>query len=203
MFTHIKDVKYTLPHLTRKNVDGVRKYFDDDGYMYDSTTSVVGFKDQDGLKQWRESVGEDVADYISRQALSLGSKLHEMVEKYLYDTDTYVLESNIFAHAHFNNIKPLVDNIDNIYGLETKLRSKELGLAGTADCIAEYKGIPSIIDFKTSSKKKSEKYIEKYFQFFKFTIDCYAYGLKYASQGFIAFMWRGSSANGLFKVKRS
>ena len=163
MFTHIKDVKYTLPHLTRKNVDGVRKYFDDDGYMYDSTTSVVGFKDQDGLKQWRESVGEDVANYISRQALSLGSKLHEMVEKYLYDTDTYVLESNIFAHAHFNNIKPLVDNIDNIYGLETKLRSKEVGLAGTADCIAEYKGIPSIIDFKTSSKKKNEKYIEKYF----------------------------------------
>ena len=99
MFTHIKDVKYTLPHLTRKNVDGVRKYFDDDGYMYDSTTSVVGFKDQDGLKQWRESVGEDVANYISRQALSLGSKLHEMVEN-IFMILTHMFLKAIYLHMH-------------------------------------------------------------------------------------------------------
>jgi len=36
-------------------------------------------------------------------------------------------------------------------------------LAGTADCVAEYNGVQSIIDFKTSNKKKDESYIENYF----------------------------------------
>ena len=72
-------------------------------------------------------------------------------------------EKNIFAKAHFNNIEPLLANIDLINGLETKLCSKRLGLAGTVDCIAQYKGVDSIIDFKTSSKKKKDEWIKKYF----------------------------------------
>ena len=36
-------------------------------------------------------------------------------------------------------------------------------MAGSVDCIAEYEGVLSVIDFKTASKPKKEEYIENYF----------------------------------------
>ena len=41
--------------------------------------------------------------------------------------------------------------------------SNYLRLAGTVDCIADFKGKPHIIDFKTSSKPKNRDWIHSYF----------------------------------------
>ena len=160
MFVHTPNTK-PLPQLKRKNEDGRRVYYDTEGNRYHSVTNVVGSIDEKGLEEWRNAVGEDVANYVSRRAMNLGTKLHTMVETYLYNKKN--TEKNIFAKAHFDNIKPLLQPIANIRGLEEKMCSKNLGLAGTADCIAEYNGELSIIDFKTSSKKKQEDWILKYF----------------------------------------
>ena len=160
MFVHTPNTK-PLPQLKRKNEDGRRVYYDTEGNRYHSVTNVVGSIDEKGLEEWRNAVGEDVANYVSRRAMNLGTKLHTMVETYLYNKKN--TEKNIFAKAHFDNIKPLLQPIANIRGLEEKMCSKDLGLAGTADCIAEYNGELSIIDFKTSSKKKQEDWILKYF----------------------------------------
>ena len=66
-----------------------------------------------------------------------------------------------------------LDRIDNISYIETMLYSTNIGLAGQVDCIAEFDGVPSIIDFKTSSKMKKEEWIEDYF------LQCTAYSLMY------------------------
>jgi genome maintenance exonuclease 1 len=60
-------------------------------------------------------------------------------------------------------LKPELDKIDNIRALETPLWSKTLGLAGRTDCIAEYNGKLSIIDFKASTKEKRKQDIDNYF----------------------------------------
>ena len=150
-----------LPKLKRKNEGGHRVYYDEDKNRYHSVTTVVGSIDQKGLDEWREKVGKDVADHVAMKSAITGTKLHKIVESYLANEESE--EENIFAKAHFNNIEPLLANIDLINGLETKLCSKRLGLAGTVDCIAQYKGVDSIIDFKTSSKKKKDEWIKKYF----------------------------------------
>ena len=150
-----------LPKLKRKNENGHRVYYDEDKNRYHSVTTVVGSIDQKGLDEWREKVGKDVADHVAMKSAITGTKLHKIVESYLANEESE--EENIFAKAHFNNIEPLLANIDLIRGLETKLCSKRLGLAGTVDCIAQYKGVDSIIDFKTSSKKKKDEWIKKYF----------------------------------------
>ena len=41
--------------------------------------------------------------------------------------------------------------------------SHHLGVAGRVDCVAEFDGKISIIDFKTSQKIKPRKYVENYF----------------------------------------
>ena len=150
-----------LPKLKRKNENGHRVYYDEAKNRYHSVTTVVGSIDQKGLDEWREKVGKDVADHVAMKSAITGTKLHKIVESYLANEESE--EENIFAKAHFNNIEPLLANIDLINGLETKLCSKRLGLAGTVDCIAQYKGVDSIIDFKTSSKKKKDEWIKKYF----------------------------------------
>ena len=162
MFKHRNTISPEgLPKLKRKNEGGHRVYYDEDKNRYHSVTTVVGSIDQKGLDEWREKVGKDVADHVAMKSAITGTKLHKIVESYLANEESE--EENIFAKAHFNNIEPLLANIDQINGLETKLCSKRLGLAGTVDCIAQYKGVDSIIDFKTSSKKKKDEWIKKYF----------------------------------------
>jgi genome maintenance exonuclease 1 len=54
-------------------------------------------------------------------------------------------------------------NIGTIYGIEALLYSRLLQAAGTADLLAKYNGVNSIIDFKTSKRIKTEDQIESYF----------------------------------------
>ena len=73
----------------------------------------------------------------------------------------------------FNQFVPILDRIDNVHYLETMLYSETLGLAGQVDCIAEFDGIPSVIDFKTSLRLKKEDWILNYFE------QCTCYSLMY------------------------
>ena len=58
---------------------------------------------------------------------------------------------------------PKIDLIDNIYEIESSLWSGSMGIAGRVDCIAEFDGVLSIIDFKGSTRKKSPEHIQEYF----------------------------------------
>ena len=54
-------------------------------------------------------------------------------------------------------------NVDGIYAQEAGLYSDKYKVAGRVDCIAEYKGVPSIIDFKTSTKERNDNWNENYY----------------------------------------
>jgi genome maintenance exonuclease 1 len=53
--------------------------------------------------------------------------------------------------------------LNNIWMQEVFLYSDRLKTAGQVDCIAEFDGQLSIIDFKTSRKPKKEEWITSYF----------------------------------------
>ena len=64
----------------------------------------------------------------------------------------------------FMQMKSLLDsNVNNILAQEVALYSDKLQIAGRVDCIAEWCGKLSIIDFKTSRKPKKKEWIENYF----------------------------------------
>ena len=52
---------------------------------------------------------------------------------------------------------------NNIYLQEAALYSDQLEVAGRVDCIAEFDGVLSIIDFKTSAEPKRDSYLYDYF----------------------------------------
>ena len=168
MFNH---VNLNLPKLSRKTVDGVRYYqVEDGGEMLDlvSITSVTSHRNRAKFAKWRKKVGDKEADRITKAATSRGTDMHTLTEYYLKNEDapTDVLP---ISKMLFNIAKPFLDSITNIHALESSMYSKELGIAGTVDCIAEYDGELAIIDFKTSKSPKPRKWIDHYF------VQCCAY----------------------------
>lgn len=142
------------------NSDGSRLYETPSGKSYPSVTTVTGLHTAKGIAEWRKRVGEEQATKISTQAAKRGTKVHQLCEDYLRSGS---VEPDIFHAEMFGSIRPLLDQIDNIHCLETPLWSDFLQVAGTVDCIAEFQGKLSVIDFKTSSKPKDRDDIHNYF----------------------------------------
>jgi genome maintenance exonuclease 1 len=161
MFNHCN---VSLPQLERETIDGVRYYkiLDEDGvHKFASITSVTSYHNRHIFEDWRKRVGEEEANRVNKAATSRGTDLHTLVENHLLNKD--LPEVQLISKHLFKIIKPELDKINNIYALESSLYSKVLGIAGTVDCIAEYNGELSVIDFKTSKKEKPREWIEHYF----------------------------------------
>lgn len=151
-----------LKSLPEEYIDGKRHYVTPNGIKVPSVTTVLGHFGKEGITKWQNKVGLEEANKIKNRAATRGTKFHAMMEKYLGN------EQNIFEDVMpdmkqaFNDAKSIIDKIDNIYYLESQLYSEVIGLAGRTDVIAEYDGVPSIIDFKTSLRLKKEEWIDSY-----------------------------------------
>ena len=168
MFNHID---LNLPSLDRETIDGVRYYKvpnNEDLIRLVSITSVTSHFNKEIFVKWRKRVGEDEANRITKKATSRGTDMHTLVEHYLKNEDLPKVQQ--ISDFLFKISKSTLNKINNIHALESSLYSKELGIAGTVDCIAEFDGELAIIDFKTSAKPKPEEWIEHYF------VQCMAYG---------------------------
>jgi len=153
-----------LPQLERETIDGVRYYkvpHEDQLLKLVSITSITSHINKEIFVNWRKRVGEQEADRITKAATSRGTDMHTLVENYLYNRDLPVVQP--LSEFLFKIAKPELHKINNIRALEGSLYSKQLGVAGTVDCIADYDGELSIIDFKTSKKPKPKEWIEHYF----------------------------------------
>ena len=163
MFNHV-DHGITLPKMTRKTTEQGRKYFTPDGNAYPSITTVLGILSVDGIMKWRKRVGEEEANKISHQAATRGTSVHKLAEDYIDNVDDWkgkALPNNLYTFSH---LKDIIDNrLNNVWFQEEYLYSDRLKCAGQVDCIAEFDGELSIIDFKTSRKPKKLEWITNYF----------------------------------------
>ena len=153
-----------LVSLKTEEVDGKRFYVTPSGAKLPSVTTVLGHSKKHLIKEWRERVGQDEAQKISTRASVRGTKFHNMMEKYLQN-DTALFE-NVMPDMKqaFRDVQKTVDLIDNIHYIECPLYSESLGVAGRTDCIGEFAGVLSVIDFKTSTRLKKEEWIDNYFE---------------------------------------
>jgi genome maintenance exonuclease 1 len=159
-----------LPKLTATNKDGVRLYETPEGNKYPSITTVLSVRNKQGLMEWRKRVGNEVANHISRTAAARGTKVHHMCEDYLNNMELDFPDKwkehrkNFLPYCLFTQLKEkALCNVNNIYAQEAGLYSDKYKVAGRVDCVAEYKGTLSIIDFKTSTKEKNDEWNENYY----------------------------------------
>lgn len=157
-------------HLNIHNFADLKAVTTDRGRVYDvfgenyhSVTTVIGHSKKKSIAEWRQRVGEEEANKISKRATSRGSKTHKLAEDYLNNLKLDRYKDDVLSMGMFYQIRPFLDKINNIHALEAPLYSKLLKIAGRVDCIAEYDGELAVIDFKTSSKPKKEEWIHDYF----------------------------------------
>ena len=167
MFNH---VPVEIGKLVQVNARGGRYYETPTGAKYPSVTSVTRLHNQESIQAWKDKVGEEEAGKISRRALARGNKIHSLAEKYLLNEGDM---SDDFSKADFGQMIPYLNKINNIHCLETQLYSDHLQTAGTVDCIGEYDGKLTVIDFKTSAKLKKREWVKDYF------MQCSAYAVMY------------------------
>ena len=167
-FNHIHHEYPSLERITHS--DGSRVYKTPTGRTYPSVTTVTGLLKKKAIIEWRERVGAAEANKISNKAAARGTRIHRLCEKYLLNEQ---VDPGYFDKAMWDSIKNRLDGINNIYALEQQLYSDYLQIAGTVDCIAEYEGKLSVIDFKTSKRLKSRDDIHDYF------MQCSAYAVAF------------------------
>ena len=162
MFNHIQ---ISLPEVTTETINRKRFYVTPEGEKYPSITTVLSTRKKEGLFEWRKRVGNDVANYVARTSASRGTKVHHMCEDYLnneFDEEKH--KKDFLPFCLFNQLKDqALCNLNNIYAQEAGLYSDKYKVAGRVDCVAEYKDTLSIIDFKTSTRERSDDWNENYY----------------------------------------
>src|SRR6056300_577020 len=169
-FKFIELNKDLLPKTKGRRIDGHR-FYEVDGKNYPSITTVLNIRKKEGLATWRKNVGEGAANWEMGRAARRGKATHTLVEQYIKGETPS--ERGVLPLGLFRLLKPYVDQIDNVHLLETIMYSPKLTIAGQVDCVAEYNGKLSVIDFKTANSERKESWIESYF------LQCTAYATMY------------------------
>lgn len=169
IFNHVPT---SLTELNTVTANGKRFYQTPSGELFPSVTTVMSLYNKEAILEWRKRVGDVEANRISSKASRRGTKLHTVCENYLNNSETSTIMPDTLAL--FKQIQPIIDKyINNIYAIEAPLYSEHLKVGGRVDCVAEFDGKPAIIDFKTSSRIKTEDKIQNYF------MQCAAYAVMF------------------------
>lgn len=157
---------FNFAELETCNELGYRFYKTPTGNFYPSITSILGAtvseEKQESLKRWQNSLGKNKASELTQQAANRGTNVHLLIERLLKGED---LQLSSFSQADVNSFNALrlkLKGIEEVWGQEISLYSDTLEVAGRCDCIAVYRGVPSIIDYKTATRIKTEKEIADY-----------------------------------------
>ena len=157
-YNHLGEIE-----LDRKESTGCRLYKLPNGEWVPSITSITSFYNREKFIKWRQKIGEEKANKITKKATTRGTDFHEIAQDYLEDKPL-VWEEHLPATKYmFYHAKPFLDKINNIHAIERTLYSEFFGIAGRVDCIAEYDSELAVIDFKTSEYIKPETWLENYF----------------------------------------
>jgi len=162
MFIHCPPM--VLPDLKSETYsDGKRYYTSPSGKRLPSVTTVVGAMKKQAIMEWRNRVGEVEANRISKLATGRGNRVHDLAERYLKNERIDWVREMPDAVEMFRTLIPELQKINNIHYIEQSLWSERIGMAGRVDLIAEWDGVLSVIDFKTSKKIKKSEDIQDYF----------------------------------------
>ena len=160
-----------IQQLTRQNIAGERHYVNSNGGCYPSITTVLSIRGKEAIYAWRKRVGNEEANRITKRSTTRGTMFHSLLEQYFLNQITDVEQFRTSAitrnpgvwYLFLEAVQELENKIGKIYCIEDQLYSDEFKVAGTVDMIAEWDGVLSVIDFKTSNSAKREEWIENYF----------------------------------------
>ena len=144
--------------------DNAHFYQTPTGEIYPSITTILhetmSMEKKESLQNWKDQ--EIAADYITQEAAIIGTETHKLIENYINEI-RQTEDIRLLSVAHFYNLIPFLQKINDVHGTELRLYSNTMKLAGTSDCIATYDGELSIIDYKTKRSNQREEWMTDHF----------------------------------------
>jgi hypothetical protein len=107
--------------------------------------------DWDALMRWRDRLGTEEANRVAKAASRRGTSTHKQIKNYLLGNESPCPES---ALPYWESIKPVMSDIQDVQLVESAVFHYDLRYAGKVDCVASYRGIPCILDWKTADAPK-------------------------------------------------
>ena len=161
LYNHIP-INFKQSELIEK--DNAHFYQTPTGEIYPSITTILqetmSKEKKESLENWKEQ--EVAAEYITQEAAIIGTETHKLIENHINEV-RQADEVRLLSVAHFNNLIPFLQKINDVHGTELRLYSNKMKLAGTSDCIANYEGELSIIDYKTKRSDQKEEWMKDHF----------------------------------------
>ena len=161
LYNHIP-INFKQAKLIEKN--NAHFYQTPTGEIYPSITTILqetmSKEKKESLENWKDQ--EVAAEYITQEAAIIGTETHKLIENHINEV-RQADEVRLLSVAHFNNLIPFLQKINDVHGTELRLYSNKMKLAGTSDCIANYEGELSIIDYKTKRSNQKEEWMKDHF----------------------------------------
>lgn len=155
-----------LPCPQAKSVreNGNQYYLDESGSRLASVTTILNAtkpqEDRDRLASWRQRVGATEASRISGTASRRGTQTHKQIQRYLLGKDTPCPDA---SRPYWESIEPVLQDIDVVRLIESPVFHYDLSYAGRVDCVANYKGVPCVCEWKTADKPKGS--VERLYEY--------------------------------------
>ena len=162
-FVHLANRPELSFGMRTENIIGKRNYVTPSGELYPSITTILGEFSKASIQAWRKRVGEEEANKISGKASRRGTSVHSVCESYIKNEEGFLDKETYNIIELFKTIEPFFERINNVHGVELALYSDHFGIAGRTDLIAEFDGVLSVIDYKTSNRLKKKEWCEGYF----------------------------------------
>ncbi len=146
-----------LPRHSVKQIreNGKQYYVDSHGNKFPSVTTILNAtkpqEDREKLFNWRQRVGETEANRISGTASRRGTGTHKQIQRYLEGKESPCPESIL---PYWQSIEPILQELDHVRLLEGTVFNFDLGYAGIVDCVANFRSISCICEWKTADKPK-------------------------------------------------
>jgi hypothetical protein len=146
-----------LPRLQAQQIrKGGRQYFvNEQGNALPSVTTILNATkpqvDKERLWQWKQRVGVTEATRIATTAGRRGTGTHKQIERYLQGKSVACSEA---VQPYWDSIAPVLQEIEAVRLVEGTVFHSNWRYAGRVDCVASYRGIPCVCDWKTADVPK-------------------------------------------------
>lgn len=158
--------KFKYEKLERIDSETGRRYKGENTVALPSVTTILSAtKDATFLKEWEDRVGKEAAEKIRNDAASVGTHMHSVIERLLLNRGLEPPRTWLQVKGYrmgYALLEHFFPDVQEVWGSEIPLYYPDR-YAGTTDCIAVYKGQPSILDFKQANRMKKREWIEDYF----------------------------------------
>lgn len=141
-------------NATHKFFEGRRLHVTKLGEFPGVTTVLSATANKYGLEKWKATVGEVEANRISNESRSFGDRVHKNIEN--------IITGEVVTDSVATPLLDFVRGLDSVVACEYAV-SHPAGFAGSIDAIAVIDNVLTVVDWKTSRKKKFKSGIKDYF----------------------------------------